>query len=577
MARARQVVEHALALVTLVGLTGCDIVQGFQNAGDALFPPVKTYLDVPGFRLVEGSYAELEMLTTSEPFVLARSATLSDSSLYAFRFNTPKPCRIPDVGGYWSDAAPNADRTYIAYFDGTGSSTLHFSDMDCRPYALTLEDADFPAGVTRTGLVVKAGSELLAVNPETGSTVVLASAVRSVDAQRHLVLAEGKLGAFDRNWTLIRWVGSGVTRFFSAFGAIYLEDEDGIHRLRISTGPTPSAVMTSVAEGACNAAALPAAPGLQLLAFHQPCDEKRLVVWDARTQDSFPLELPADPRYLKLVASPLAAGVIAGRPNLAHDAFWALYLTDLEPSSGTGSLVVVTPDGAELRLGDGAALERTELRKRVPGGEYSGGFALLDAAEGSGRFVSFEADGTVSDIASGVIRDSESSSWTRLVLEVDETRTDLAEVVDGALVRVARNVPRQRYAYTASNPVDAFAGKMAWFTDLEGEEGTLSIAGPDASTGVVDDQGLEPLYTAAVVARGVWVNRHAFLQGLPGLLYFTHRSATTRTGRLEYSNAELGFSALVSDGVADYVQPGSGLLYSVPFGEGAGIWLARAK
>ena len=33
----------------------------------------------------------------------------------------------------------------------------------------------------------------------------------------------------------------------------------------------------------------------------------------------------------------------------------------------------------------------------------------------------------------------------------------------------------------------------------------------------------------------------------------------------------------VSEGVADYVQPGSGLLYSVPYGDAAGIWLARAK
>jgi hypothetical protein len=29
--------------------------------------------------------------------------------------------------------------------------------------------------------------------------------------------------------------------------------------------------------------------------------------------------------------------------------------------------------------------------------------------------------------------------------------------------------------------------------------------------------------------------------------------------------------------VADFMYAGNGLLYSVPYGEGAGIWLARAK
>jgi hypothetical protein len=64
---------------------------------------------------------------------------------------------------------------------------------------------------------------------------------------------------------------------------------------------------------------------------------------------------------------------------------------------------------------------------------------------------------------------------------------------------------------------------------------------------------------------------------LPGFVYFAAWDEKNGTGRLDYSNQELGFSATVSDGVSDYLQPGSGLLYSVPFGSAAGIWLARGK
>ncbi|HEV8550869.1 MAG TPA: hypothetical protein VGQ57_17605, partial [Polyangiaceae bacterium] len=136
---------------------------------------------------------------------------------------------------------------------------------------------------------------------------------------------------------------------------------------------------------------------------------------------------------------------------------------------------------------------------------------------------------------------------------------------------------RGRYAYTPAHPIDEFKGKMAWFSDYEGNSGTLSLAAPNPHLPGTDDQRGGSPYSATPIARGVYVNRHGFLNDLPGFVYLTRFDEATRTGELDYSNTELGFSSIVSDGVADYEQPGSGLLYSVPFGEGAGIWLARAK
>jgi hypothetical protein len=578
LACARQVAGAVLAASAFATLPACDIVQGFQNAGDALFPPVKTYLDVPGFRLVTGSYRDLDLMTSSEPFVFARSANEGDSSLYVMRYQAPRPCRIPDVTGYWADGGEHASRTYIAYYDGTGSSTVHFSDTSCTRYALELEDAELPVGFTESALVVHAGSELYAVNPQAGTTKLLVSGVQSIDASRRLVRANGQLGAFDREFSPIGWVGTGVTRVTAAFGAIYFEDDDGIHRLTISNGTPPSMKTTSVERDACNLAALPSTAELELLSFYSPCEEQKLVVWDVATTATVPLELPADPHHLRLSEprAPQGAGPRL-HPDLSTDPYWALYLTDIDTSTDTGTLVVKLPDGSELRLGDGAALERAELTPSRTSGDFTGGFALLDAQTGSGRFVRWDTSGNVSDVAAGVLRDQASSVWTRLVVEVDATRADLVEVVNGEAVVVAHHVPRQHYAFTASQPVAAFAGKMAWFQDLDGTEGTLSIAEPNPATKVVDDQYGQQLYTSAAVAHGVHVSRNGFMNDLPGLVYFTHYDLSTQTGTLEYSNAELGFSAIVSEGVSDYVQPGSGLLYSVPYGESAGLWLARAK
>jgi hypothetical protein len=569
MACARQV---ALALAASV-LAGCDIVQGFQHAGDALFPPVDTYLDVPGYRMVSGHYRYLDMLTTSEPFILARSTTDGDDTLFAMHYDSPVPCAIPNAASYWSDAATDATRTYVAFFDATGSGPLRFSDLDCTPFDFTLENANLPVAYSPTGLVIQVGADLFDVNPSTQGMRLLASSVTGIDAQRHIVLADGQLDVFDAKWSLVRAVGDGVVAFYSVYGATFFEDNAGVSRLTITqTGDALSLSTLNLASDACHLTILPQTPNLELVSFYSPCADKQLFVWDTQSHQGTPLALAVDPSELKLYAS-----LHDSHPDLATDPYYALYLTDVDASSGTGSLALRLPDATVLPLGDGAALERADLSSDVPNGDIDRGYALLDVDGETGRFVRFDLAGNVSDISLNVIRRPAESAWSRLVVAVDSELGNLVEVVDGQAVTVATNVPRTRYAYLnryQSNPLE---GKMAWFSGLSGDVGTLSLAAPNPKSGVLDDQGHEALYAATAVASDVYESGHGFMFDLPGFVYFTNWDAVTSTGRLEYSNTELGFSATVSDGVSDYLQPGTGLLYSVPFGAAAGIWLARGK
>ncbi len=570
MARARQI---ALVLGLAFQAAGCDIVQGFQHAGDALFPPVETYLDVPGYRITGGHFRYLDMITSTEPYILARSATDGDDTLFLMHFNAPVPCAIPNVARYFTGAGANTKRTYVAFFDASDSDILHFSDVDCAPLDFTLEHANLPIGYSPTGLVIQVGPDLFDVNPGAGSSKLLASSLEAFDAQRHLVRAGGRIGVFDSNWALVRWVGDAVVGWASAFGSTFFEDKGGIQRLTITdSNGTRTASTLTLAPDACDLTILPQAPHLQLIGYHAPCAEMTATVWDAQTHRASALPFAPNLGRLKLFGSSKDS-----HPDFTTDPYFAVYLTDLDADGDTGTLHLRALDGSDLALGGGAALERVDLATAANNDDYDGGFALLDVDGETGRFVHFDFDGNVSDIATGVVRRPAEPAWTRLVIAVSDQLNDLAEVVDGQVVTVAHDVPNNRYAYAPRAGNSPLSGQLAWFHDLHGDLGTLSLASPNPSSGLLDDQGHEALYKATPVAQDVYVNGHGFMVDLPGFVYFAAWDEKNGTGRLDYSNQELGFSATVSDGVSDYLQPGSGLLYTVPFGSAAGIWLARGK
>src|SRR6185295_9019767 len=164
-------------------------------------------------------------------------------------------------------------------------------------------------------------------NPRAGTTKLITSGVQDIDASRCLVRANGQLGAVDHDYAPIGWVASGVKRAIPAFGALYYEDDDGIHRLTITGGDHPSLKTTTVEKDACHLSALSGSSELQLLAFHSPCDEERLVVWDVETKATIPIDLPADPHRLRIVEQHSARGGGAPHPDLARDPYWAFYLT----------------------------------------------------------------------------------------------------------------------------------------------------------------------------------------------------------------------------------------------------------
>jgi len=573
----------AVALLAAFGALACDVVEGFKHAGDALFPSEKTYLDAPGYRLVTGGYRQLVLLTSTELYVLARGASESDDSLYSIRYAVPGPCSIPSVGRYWAGGSEDIGQAWIAYFhDGGNRGTLSFSDTSCHISPLTLPDAELPyARVTprdangepetdRLLLLIRSAGRLLLVDPGSSDdpTVLVDSAdglITGVGKTNvNMVLSNGSLVVFDEDWHYLTTFADNVVSVAQLGESVYFEDANGIQRAT----PTPSGdgivIDTEVlAADGCDLAFPSAAH--RWIGFFSPCEAQTLALYEESTQRLTRPDLAVDdPRFLELLPDP--NGPTPPVPEL--DDVWALFLRGIDYDSAIGTLVVRPPSGAELTVGDSAALERVSLDKS---GAF--GLALTNVGGETGDYVRWAADGTVTPLASNVLRDGTGESWADVMIDWDGTSGTLAQVNGGVLYPLLTQVPRHDFAYQDVHQ------RQALFYGYDGENGTLAIGQATCSPGTEHCE--RQYYAPQPVAEGVHHPDHAFLDAtadfLPGIGFLDQYDDEHGTGRFQYRNLELGFTSIVSEGVSDFVFAGNGMLYAVPYGEGAGIWLARAK
>ncbi|HEX6275148.1 MAG TPA: hypothetical protein VFZ53_19045 [Polyangiaceae bacterium] len=530
--------------------SGCDIVQGFQNAGDALFPPQKTYLEAPGFRLAEGNFHRLNIGVGDELYLLARDASnTSEPALYSMRFVDPKPCKITGVGRYWSSGLATDHPSQIVYLaNNDRRGTVYFADARCKVHDFVLENADLPLEESAEGLLMLSGSDLVLVEPPKAKIRTVANGVQGVFLNgpgAHYLFIDGRLEAYTPgSWTHLGSAGEGVVSVRGVGGAYIYEDSTGVHSVTVTAMPFPSVVIKDIDADGCRLGWVTGA----VLAYYSPCSEQRLALYDASADETTRLEYQADPGVFAIERDPK----IDASPKLDRD-YWFYTLRDIMPDGG-GTLVVRSPEGEEFVLGTGARLDRTRLDDE---GEY--GFALLDVSGETGRLVRWFRDGSVETLATGVLYGSSDIivNWNGVV--GDRARID----DDGELEILLERVPRRDYEY-----LDASRRWRAIFDDSDGATGTLSI----------DESGSRTFANKKVIARGVRHPRHEFLDVvLPGIAFISNYDAASDTGRLEYSNLELGFRGTISEGVSDFIPAGNGLLYTVPFGSARGVWIARAQ
>ena len=581
MRRPRRV-SRACIYAPLLGacLVACDIVQGFQDAGDALFPPVKTYLDVPGYRIVDGGYRNLDFVSGRELYLLVRSARDDDDTLFSMRYADPKPCSLPEVGRYWADSDNELTSTWIAYFhEDTGHGTLHFASPGCRVSDLVIEDADLPFGFRTWGagssriepessrnVLLRAGGNLLVVDPGQASVETLiegaGQVIQNVGGTRsNFVAANGRLAVFDAHFRFVEWIGDGVVAAGAMGGKLYFEDAGGIQRVNTSpAGDDSVSVSTTVLAADACALAFPSSD--RKVAYFSPCAEQRVMLWNEATSMAVETDLATDPRLLMLLPDPKPKSTATG----PIDGYFAYYLRDVDYNLGVGTLWMRARGEEEVVIGANAALERTTIDD---GGEY--GYTLLDVTGETGRYVRWELDGSTSTLANDTLREGAAASWATLLIDWQGSYGTLAQVEHGVIRPIMERAPRRRHAYDDGTYV-------ALFNDYDGVTGTLSIGAEVCP----DPPGCGgKYYVPQPIAYGVRQGRHRLFNEsddfLPGIGYITDYDPERDIGRFEYRNLELQFTTIVNEGVSEFLVSGNGILYAVPFGERAGIWLTRAK
>ena len=294
--------------------------------------------------------------------------------------------------------------------------------------------------------------------------------------------------------------------------------------------------------------------------YRSSCEGGKVMAFSESVARTSEIDIPAaDTRYMAfLPVYPNQTG------DPAVDPFTIFYLTEVDDKTGLGRLVMRTPDRQTKVIGQGAPFDRLSV---FPSAAETHGYALVDVNGAVGRFLRWEADGSTLGVAEGVVRGPGD-----LVTDFDGETGKFALLTEAGLSVVSRRVRPHGFKNRDSKNrwtaiIDDFQDSMATLYMTESSLDFTEFARTPA-----------PPPKLELIARNVrWDWRTQFVPALPGIAFLTHYDKEKDVGRLEYRNLELRFTATVSDGVAAYLPTPGGLIYSVPFGESAGIWVVRSR
>jgi hypothetical protein len=545
---------------------GCNVVQGFQDAGDTLFPEQKTYLAAPGVRLVSGGYHSVDFAVGADIYLLARSTDDTLGRLTSMPYGDPRPCVIPSVGRYWASSNLARRPPLLAYLnDDANRGTLHFADANCRSFELELNDAALPIAETESSVVVWAGSDLWLVTPETGEQQNLAVGMTDI-ARRpfgdgFVVRAGGRIALFKNDWTPQGEYGAQVGSMRLSGNTVFFSDNAGVHRLVSGPQGLEDHVLAADACGL----------GMQdttWATFRAPCSGGPVFAVHEPSGNQFQLPFDADPERLKLVPARGSRGL-----DPSQDPFWFFGMRDGDSEASQRTLVVKPPGGEEFTLGAHSTFQQLSLLESP---EETHGYALVDVGgDGSGRYLWWDSHGQTKVLAEHVL-----SSPSRLVVDFDGSLGKLAVASGDRLLVLTGGVPWPAFEYR-----DSTRQWTVLFHDLilpgqpHGQNGQLSVF-----YGTLDALQATPLTAPLsapdlqMIAPSAGVFRVAALgQVLSGVMYLADFDEQSATGRLDYRNLDLRFTAHVNDGVSDYRVIDDQVLYTVPRGKNAGIWLVSGK
>ena len=552
------------AAVAFNSLACSKIVSGISDFGNNLANPDLITVGGPGTRVAKGSYASplVDPWDDAGPVVVAFEF-LSDGPHLAMRPLNANGGSGCDTGlAYSSIVRDKLDNLtqLIAYSaseagDADGFATVHFVDHQCKEYGQPVRSAKLPSILYADppGYLIPTSTQLLVVAPWSGTTTVLAENLTWwdtwVDADKSIAVIDGgHFKIFDGQHRQIADIGTAVTQMtrVGTSGGFLLVD-GGVLRTYQSLSDTAP---VQVALDACNASIDPGG----CLFYYSPCSSRQLQCY--RTDTSNPIIVDTGVQSLVSTRwsqdSKMATLYTKTNADDGSTELW-LYRSD----AGSQSLMV--PKFAHLYGWSAPAAEIDAL-------------VNSDGEVGQAMRYTFTADPVL-------VADAVSANFSQgLLANFDRTLSigDLYTPVQlGQTPQLVANavpyVKDQDIIVSPKNQATLDYGKAA-ITGSDGTLGDLTLlrypltsAGPDSPR---------------VIASDVAVGNYRFFTYMNALTYTDAWDIQNGVGNLNLYELDLDATTFISEGVREFLEifwPWEGIMYVVPNGDRAGIWVTRAK
>ncbi|HET9934368.1 MAG TPA: hypothetical protein VFQ35_26880 [Polyangiaceae bacterium] len=545
--------SRAAALLLASTVLGCNLEEGLRKTPTVLSPDEVAAIEGPGKRLLAGNF---HGLTTRWGRLVMRKVDGPKNTLVSVDPQHESSCELENAERF-----AYASTGWVAYSDAASNFTeIHFAAEDCTALPAVVSNASMPYDVTEDGeAVMVIGSALVAVDPVTEQRRVLADPYTSVqqlgsrDQKGYVWLVKqgDQFIEFDWNWKELSRVGEkvGGLAFVSSPPTLAFEDNGKLNRMSVDADGKLS--ISLIAEDGCR----PRTASSTNFAYLSPCNEPTLHTVSGRGTDVDWGALGVQPE--QAVALPKGTSGIQ-----------LLFLRDIDPNVGTGSLWLLdAPGGEPQKLAEHADLGWVQAAKD------DSIYALVDIENDLGKVVHFAKDGSTEELVTEVPRNGNNQFyygrqfWFFAHPQSDGT-SELVRICalascDGnagapAVQSIARGVPDWGFASALDS------NHVAVLHDVSKGRGTLST-----------DSG-------ALVAEGVPQGGFAALYPImkQGIAYLTHYDSERAVGTLEYWNLELDARGTVAENVSEFMRadwPYMGIVYLVPSGDNAGLWYARGK
>lgn len=555
-----------------MALAGCDPTAGLADSADAAVPEEKRYFDGRGSLLSEGPWNRVVIDLDGETLYHVGARRLDDEqpTFHLFGADERDGCQVAPNTGTWLLAKPAGAPFRLLPFhersDDQGYGRMRFTDLDCKVQDLVIEDAGRPSALSyEHGFLVPTKHGYTFADPWHDEQRVLADNLREVVLWENdvlLLLGDDRLKSFsDQLEPGSEW-GNGAVAAFKLGYDFLAEDADGLHRVKLDR---QSLALTSepVLPGACRqqqSSVISYLEDTAWIAVHTPCDNPRptLLALDFESfepRDSFELPIEIDARYARVLTRKFDA---EDDPR-----FVVFYLTDVD-DDGRGTLWVWREGSEEpIKLGERADIDSCYLS--APDSPWDGGAQVNRQQLGSFTtrdWLRFRWDGTTELSAEGVLNAPSGD----LLIHFDGVAGDLASFDAQAGYDVlAHGIPpslgerasfKGTRHYSRVDRFDGSAGRLLLGTQ-SGDPRTWNSLGDDVPPELV-----------------------VFSWFMPALVFIEHWDADSRTGDLVAYNYALDARSKIAEGVSSFdltSYPLDGVVYTVPRGDGQGIWFSKAK